>query len=152
MQLCSTTINEEVGIKFHISHKVHKVMMRYLTEDIMKPYGLSELEPNVFLNLQQTTRESFSELSVSKRSEVVDDFLTWELRLPYKKINDSDSYLESYLEYFFLGAAEVFSSYGVSNDAVFAVKERVEKEVLGKEEYEYVETYTSKVDTSKYDF
>ena len=72
MQLCSTTINEEVGIKFHISHKVHKVMMRYLTEDIMKPYGLSELEPNVFLNLQQTTRESFSELSVSKRSEVVE--------------------------------------------------------------------------------
>jgi hypothetical protein len=152
MKLCSTKIYLEVGIKFNISHKVNKLMMKYLTENVMEPFGLVKIDPDVFLNLQVTTKESYSKLSVFKPYKVEDDFLTYQLRLPYHEINNSDRYLEEYIEYFFEGASEAFSHFEVPRDNVMDVKEKVKSEVLENNEYEYVETYVSKVDTSKYDF
>ena len=127
-------------------------MIKYLIENVMEPFGLVKIDPDVFLDLQVTTRESYSELTVFKPSKVEDDFLTWQLRLPYRYINDSDCYLETYIEYFFEGASEVFSHFEVPQNIVMAVKEKVKCEVLENKEYEYVEGYVSKVDTSKYDF
>jgi hypothetical protein len=150
VKLCSNKINLEVGYKFFISHKVNKVMMSLLTREVMQPNQLDVLNPDVFLNLQVSTDSVTTSVSVEKPSGIINDFLTWRMTLPYSRINESQNYLEEYLDCFFEGAVRVFSHYGVDEASVLSVKDLVKAEVLDNPEYEYVQKYTSKV--AKYDF
>ena len=46
----------------------------------------------------------------------------------------------------------IFKEFGVTTEQLEKVQKNCELEILNNKEYEYVEGYVSKVDTSKYDF
>lgn len=150
MKLCSTKIYLEAGYKFLISHKVNNFMIDLLTEKIMIPYKLDELDKEIFLNLQVSTDSKCSRINIVKPEGVHDEFLTWKMFLPYRQIAESDNYLDEYLNCFFDAAIQVFREYDVDENQVLDVKNIVKAEVVNNPDYEYVEQYVRKV--AKYDF
>ncbi len=150
MKLCSTKVYLEAGTKFLVSHKVNNFIVAQLTERIMVPYKLDRLNPEVFLNLQVNTNSQCMYLKVDKPEGVHDDFLTWRMWLPYKKVVNSINYLDEYINSFFDAASQVFAEFGVDKDAVLSVKEIIKAEVLDNPDYEFTQKRVSKV--AKYDF
>jgi hypothetical protein len=130
----------EPGIEFKVSYKVHKLVRQTMVDDIMKPCGLEDKDPNIYLGLVIATSSNTNELEVrgpeyDKRNK----FINYGLWLPYKKINDSKDYLNEYLNNLFDALVLLFRKYDVSEAAIRSVQHKVEKEVINNEEYDYSE-------------
>ncbi|HEY9001786.1 MAG TPA: hypothetical protein VIM89_10570 [Mucilaginibacter sp.] len=130
----------EPGIEFRVSFKVRKLIRQIMVEDIMMPFGLEERDPYTFMRLVISTSIGTSKLEVrgpeyDKRNKTIN----YGLWLPYKKINESSSYLNEYLNNLFDALVILFKKYDVPEDPVRSVQKKVEKEVLNNAEYEYNE-------------
>jgi len=130
----------EPGIEFKISYKVRKLIRQIVVEDVMKPFGLEEKEPNWFLGLVIATSSNTNEVEVrgpenDKRNKTIN----YGLWLPYKKINDSKDYLNEYLNSLFDALVILFEKYGIPEQPIRLVQEKVKKDVLDNPEYEYNE-------------
>jgi uncharacterized metal-binding protein len=130
----------EPGIDFKISYKVHKLIRQTLIDDVMEPYKLTNKDQDIFLGLVIATSNDTEELEVrgpeyDKRNK----FINYGLWLPYKKINDSASYLSTYLTCLFDALVILFKRYDILETAIRAVQHKIEKEVLNNQEYAYQE-------------
>lgn len=128
----------EPGIEFKISFKVHNLIWKYLTDDIMKPFGLEEKDPGFLMRLVTATSSDTKELDVrgpetNKRSKSI----SYGLWLPYEHINSSADYLKEYLYYYFNALVIVFNIYGISEASICEIQGKVEAEVLNNTLYLY---------------
>ena len=154
MELTVSSWFNEVGINFKISHKVNLYIRKEIKENIMAPLGLLTSHDGKFLNLNVTTEKDRTELHVhiarnwTKRTTNRSHGL-W---FPYHPIIDSEYPLKEYLAYYMASLNIIFKEFGVTTEQLEKVQKNCELEILNNKEYEYVEGYVSKVDTSKYDF
>ena len=128
----------EPDIEFRISFKVHNVVWKYLTDDIMKPFGLEENDPGFLMRLVTATSSDTKKLDVrgpeiNKRNKSI----SYGLWLPYENINGSADYLKEYLYYYFNALVIVFNVYGVSEASIREIQDKVEAEVLNNTVYLY---------------
>jgi len=130
----------EVGIKFKISFKVHKLIRELLIENVMKPFGLDSKDPEVFLGLVLTTTKETRDLEVrGPEYDRKNKYINYGLWLPYEKIDNSNNYLQEYLNYYFDALVILFNKYNISEESILKVKYKVEEEVLNNANYSYSE-------------
>jgi alpha-galactosidase/6-phospho-beta-glucosidase family protein len=152
MKLGISSLYTEVGINFSISHKVDNYIVSLINDRIMKPHKLDITKQDYFLELVISTKKDQKEVKVMGPDiNHSDKFITYALWLPYKLINSSKNYLESYLKFLLTAAKTVFKEYGIKEEEMNQVFEDVRKEVLNNELYEFDEEYIPPPDLSDLD-
>ncbi len=129
----------EPGIKFEISHKVSKLIMKKINE-IMKVYDLDKLKDGTFLNLIVSTKEKSKKLQImGPDNETRKNFISWGVDFPYRSIVDSENQLIPYIKNLFNAIIQILSEYNVNEEDIRNIQDVVEKEVIGNSEYNFSE-------------
>ena len=153
MKIGINSLYSEVGISFNISHKVDNYIVSLIEKRIMKTHKLDMVKKNYFLELVITTKKDQKEVKVMGPDiDDNDKFISYALWLPYKQIDSSNNYLESYLQYLFEAIAVVFKEYNIKEEEVNNIFDDVKKEVLNNELYEFEEEDIPPPDLSDLDF
>ena len=138
MKLAISSLYSEVGCSFKISYLVRKKITELLIEDIMEPFGLENIDKNLYLGLIISTSSKIYEVEVKgphfdKRNGVVN----YGLWLPYDKINNAENYVLSFINYLFDSLVIVFSKFSVPEHNIRNVERKSIEIIVNNKDYEY---------------
>jgi hypothetical protein len=133
----------EVNTKFKISFKVHKLLMKLLTDlDLQAKLPMSKTNRDAIGFIESTSRNcveiKVSEPQYPRKSRFVDI----SIMLPFLEIDNEDQLLFKYLENLEIACLIGFKKLGIIDERISNVFSLVKKEVIGNKEYEYNETLT----------
>lgn len=153
MEFLSMSFFSEINCRFSISHKVNLEIRNALNEQIK-----SELKPPPkderfeYINLVVTTSSNTHAVEVKgpelDRKEKV---ITWNLWLPYERITSSTTQEAPYIQFYFDALVILLERYGIAEERLRAIQEKIEQKVIGNSEYKYVDNRI-KYDLSDFDF
>ena len=132
---------------FVYSIKVHMFMKAAIDEFILKSCGLDKGHKDVGIWVTVTTKKDQENLEVELEEldprlkglfsqKVLNSGIKYDLRLPFKKISESDDPLKNYFHYIIEGLRIILKDYDVYEPQYDYVKEVCVKEISGNPEYE----------------
>lgn len=138
MKLSISSLYSEVGCSFKISYLVRKKITELLIEDIMEPFGLEDIDKNLYLGLIISTNSKISEVEVKgPHFDKRNGFVNYGLWLPYDKINNAENYVLSFINYLFDSLVIVFSKFSVPEQNIRNVERKSIEIIVNNKDYEY---------------
>ncbi|MFW5761467.1 MAG: hypothetical protein ACOCXH_10850 [Cyclobacteriaceae bacterium] len=156
MKINISSFYSEPELEFQISYKVYQ-LIQSLLESQLENYKLDlnnnkDNNKDITLALDVSTGKSIAKIAIKgpdydKRNK----FLNYGVWLPYKPINESQNYLDTFLEYFFDALLILFSRYDVEEKVIISIKYLVKEKVINNDEYNFDDEYLPPLDLSDLD-
>ena len=140
----------EPGINFEFSYRISNFIREAIKENVMKPLGLIEADPEIFLDLTVTTTSTQDKLEVKmgpirKNTKNIDCGL-W---FPYNSIMSSENPLEAYVNNYIESIPLVFMKWNVTEEQINEVTRRIKSEIIGNSHYLLTEEEQEELDLYK---
>lgn len=143
----------EVGIKLKISYKVISHIRTIIEKELFSDINQRELRNPTDVMISIGTNSSCEEASFNgPRKDSKNQMIIWNIQLPYKKVNDNINPSKIFIDELFEQLSALFINYNINEKDLLLIKQKVQLEVIGNDEYNYVEPRRPKIDLSDIKF
>jgi hypothetical protein len=138
-------IYSEENTIFRISHKVDKLIMEKLTALNLSPNEKTKIKNREYIGFLITTGRNCNKITVNepfypRKSKFVDIGIV----LPYFNETNENNYVKYYLDNIEIGIINGFKKIDIEDDRIINVFQNIKTEVIGNENYKYVEEFTQR--------
>jgi hypothetical protein len=135
----------EENVGFKISHKIDKLIMEKLTTLNLSPDKKRKIKNKEYIGFLITTGKNCTEIIVNepfypRKSKFVDIGIV----LPYLNETNQNNYIKYYLDNIESGIINGLKKIDIEDERIKNVFQDIKTEVIGNENYKYIEGYIPK--------
>ena len=120
-----------------VSYLVRKLAQELLIEKIWEVYQISDQFPSIYKSMWITFFSTeYEEMDIQFFRK--EDWIAIHVWIPYCELVKHKNQIKPFLKYYFEAMTEIFSNYGVDEEAIDKVQQLVEKEVIDNPVYVFV--------------